>query len=128
MTPSRRAVLGALLAGAASAGSLAQEGRDEGLAALAAQLEAQLARRKGALALPWHESIIDPDRSRLVWHQRTLTSAAAPGDSFRVAFDPVTHWYFVVRVSKGTARTKTFGPLERLPKGGFVEAFGQPVR
>jgi hypothetical protein len=42
--------------------------------------------------------------------------------------DPATRWYFVVRVSKGTARTKTFGPLERGAKGGFVEAFGQPTR
>ena len=130
MTPllARRRLLGALLGFAAGPGALAQEGRDEGLAALAALLEAQLARRKGALPLPWRESIVDPDRSRLVWYQRSFGSAAAPGDTFRVAFDPATRWYFVVRVSKGSARTKTFGPLERQPKGGFVEAFGRPAR
>lgn len=126
--PTRRRLLAALLAGTIASRARAQQGRDEGLAALAALLEAQLARRKGALPLPWRESIVDPERSRLVWHQRSLTTAAAPGDTFRVAYDPATRWYFVVRVGKGAASTRTYGPLERQAKGGFVEAFGRPAR
>lgn len=124
----RRRLLAALLGCASATRALAQAGRDEGLAALAALLEAQLARRKGALPLPWRESIVDPDRARLVWHPRSFVSTAAPGDTFRVAFDPATRWYFIVRVSKAPARSKTFGPLERQAKGGFAEAFGRPAR
>ena len=77
--------------------SAAGAGRDEG-SALAGS-SAQLASQSARLKLPWRESIIDPD-SRLVWHQRSLTSAAAPG-RHRVAFDPVTRWYFVVRAAGG---------------------------
>lgn len=127
MTPERRHVLG-LAALAALVPAFAQDGRDEGMAVLAAQLEKQLTRRKGALPLPWRESILDPDRARLVWHPRNYGTPAAAGDVFRVAFDPVTRWYFVVRVPKGGARTQYFGPFERQAKGGVVEAFAKPVK
>lgn len=128
MTPARRTLLGLLALGATASVTRAQDGRDAGLAALAALLEKQLARKKGALPLPWRESILDPDRSRLVWHARNLSSAAAPGDLFRVAYDPLTRWFFIVRVPRGGARARTYGPLEGQPKGGFVEAFSQAAR
>jgi hypothetical protein len=114
-----------LLALAVSLGATAQDRRDEGLSRLAAMLDKQLSLRKGALPLPWSESILDPRASRLVWYPRSLTTRASKGDAYRVAFDPVTHWYFVARVPKGGGRLQYFGPLEAGDKGSFVEAFGR---
>jgi len=98
------------------------EDSDVGLARLEAVLERQLGRRKGALPLPWRESILTPATARLVWHARSL-SVRLGGDVFRVALDPVTRWYFVAQVPQGSVRPRFFGPIEETIEGSFVEAF-----
>ena len=126
MTARRRARrLLCLLALTAGVGAPAQGQRDAGLDRLAALLERQLSQRKGALPLPWRESIIDPVASRLVWYPRSVVTRATGGDAYRAAFDPSTRWYFVARVPKAGGRLQYFGPLEAVAKGVFVEAFGR---
>ena len=126
MTPPRRGRRWVcLLALAASLGASAQGQRDDGLGRLASVLEKQLSQRKGALPLPWRESILDPVASRLVWYPRSVATRATKGDAYRAAFDPVTRWYFVARVPKAGGRLQYFGPLEAGAKGAFVEAFGR---
>lgn len=98
-----------------------------GLARLAALVEKHLAAKgKGksaAAALPWRESILTPDTSRLVWYGRSLVARPGAETTYRVALDPATRWYFVAQVPKGGTRPRYFGPLEESDKGGFVEAF-----
>ncbi len=96
-----------------------------GLARLAAVLEKQWSGRKGPLALPWKESILTPATARLVWYPRRLAPRPG-GDAVRLAFDPLTQWYFVAQVSAGSPRPRYFGPLEERGKGHFVEAFDAP--
>ena len=86
-------------------------------------LEKQLQRRKNALPLPWREAILAPATARLVWHPRSL--ALRPGgDSFRVAFDPQTQWYFVAQISSGGEQPRYFGPIAEKSTGVFAEAIG----
>jgi len=116
-TPRRRFVLALACAFPVAA----QDSRDAGLVRLEALLQAQLSRPKGALPLPWRESILTPDPGRLVWRSRSLTVRPG-GDVFRVALDPVTRWYFVAQAAGGSARPRFFGPIEETSEGQFVEA------
>ena len=96
--------------------------RDEpGLQRLEAALEKQLALGKSALPLPWRETILAPDKARLVWRAHSL-SAPSGAESFRVAIDPPTRWYYIGQVGRAGAPLTLYGPLEESAKGGFVDA------
>jgi hypothetical protein len=117
----RRPVLGVFLGMPLAPAAWSQDDVDAGLKRLAVVLEAQLARRPGALPLPWRESIVAPAKARLVWFARSLVARSAPG-SFRVAVDPLTRWYFVAHARGEGAPLQFFGPLEETRKGVFVES------
>jgi hypothetical protein len=126
MTARRGLALGLGLGLALALPALAQERQDPGLLRLEAALEKQLSRRKGALPLPWRESILTPASERLVWRARSLVVHPG-GDVFRVALDPTTRWYFVVQANGG-GRPRFFGPLEEAAMGVFVESFAAPKK
>lgn len=97
-------------------------GRDDpGLQRLEAALERQLALGKSALPLPWRETILEPDKARLVWRAHSL-SAPNGADSFRVAIDPPTRWYYIGQAGHAGAPLTLYGPLEESATGGFVDA------
>lgn len=93
---------------------------DPGLLRLEAALGKQLA--AGNTALPWSETILAPDKTRLVWRPRSLR-APKGRERFRVAIDPPTRWYYVGRVGRDGSLT-LYGPIDERAKGRFVDALG----
>ncbi|MEO8124657.1 MAG: hypothetical protein ABI633_11465, partial [Burkholderiales bacterium] len=84
-------------------------------------LETQLARGKGALPLPWSETILQPDTARFVWRAHSL-SAPKGGGVFRVAIDPPTRWYYIGQAGTAGAPLTLYGPIEEAAKGRFIDA------
>lgn len=105
---------------AADAGDAAGGRNDPGLLRLEAALGKQLA--AGNTALPWSETILAPDKSRLVWRPHSLR-APKGRERFRVAIDPPTRWYYVGRVGRDGSLT-LYGPIDERAKGRFVDALG----
>lgn len=93
---------------------------DPGLLRLEAALAQHLAASRNALPLPWHETILEPDKARLVWRPRSLR-APNSRDRFRVAIDPPTRWYYVGRVDRD-GRLTLYGPIDERATGRFVDA------
>jgi hypothetical protein len=76
--------------------------------------------QKGSLApMPWREAIVIPDDTTLVWGPRAQRWNKGRL-SYRVAVDPKTRWYYVVKTdSRGNALY--FGPIEETADGSFVD-------
>lgn len=89
------------------------------LSKLHAELRRHLLQYGSRAPLPWREAVVMPDTDQLVWSNRVLRWNKGRF-TFRVALDPGTRWYYVIRADRrGPARY--FGPIDELADGRFVD-------
>jgi hypothetical protein len=89
------------------------------LGKLEAELRRHLRQHGGRAPLPWRDAVVMPDTEQLVWSTRALRWNKGRV-TFRVALDPSTRWYYVIR-SDRRGPEQYFGPIDELPDGRFVD-------
>jgi hypothetical protein len=85
---------------------------------LGTELRRHLQQRGSRAPLPWREAVLEPDADQLVWGGSLRWNKGRV--TYRVAFDPVTRWYYVVRADK-RGPTLFFGPIDHNAEGQFVD-------
>lgn len=89
------------------------------LGRLHAELRRHLLQHGSRAPLPWRDAVVVPDPEQLLWSARTLRWNKGR-TTYRVALDPDTRWYYVVRVDR-RAPARYFGPIDQLADGSFVD-------